>query len=348
MRREDRKRHQEEQLRKTCPPRPFPPPLFFFFFSFPSSTPRSWPQPKRTFEGCCERSRDRTNRSTSDTSACSLLANTAFSSFSSSSSFTRARLPARRKERVLSSMASAEGLAIDGAPKRDHPGSHVTDRDCRLRPGHLRQRCPPLPRRRSLLFPWGRRTLRGPPPPRLLCCPSSVPVGRRKVHAPNHGCDEGLRTAQLRRSSARAAATSGAVAPSSASRSQWNHGRDQHKSHPLGFETSRSHKQGNACLGRLWWLWWLWSGPCVHGKYLSMNHDDATNSGGRTPGSKLLAGVTATPFPALCLCTGPYQHTLSKLHESCSTAQQEHRPPGAYCNCEISMVRQTGKSDFWI
>ena len=27
----------------------------------------------------------------------------------------------------------------------------------------------------------------------------------------------------------------------------------------------------------------------VHGKSLSMNHDDATNSGGRTPGSKLPA-----------------------------------------------------------
>ena len=26
------------------------------------------------------------------------------------------------------------------------------------------------------------------------------------------------------------------------------HGRGQHKSHPLGFETSRSHKQGNACV----------------------------------------------------------------------------------------------------
>ena len=54
-----------------------------------------------------------------------------------------------------------------------------------------------------------------------------------------------------RRSSAHAATWSGAVAPSSVSL-QRNQGRDQHKSHPLGFETSRSHKQGkgNACLSQ--------------------------------------------------------------------------------------------------
>ena len=51
------------------------------------------------------------------------------------------------------------------------------------------------------------------------------------------------------RSSARVEETSGAGAPSSAVRSQ-NHGRDQHKSHPLGYESSRSHKQGNACLSQ--------------------------------------------------------------------------------------------------
>ena len=45
-------------------------------------------------------------------------------------------------------------LAIDGAPKRGTPAAHVTDRDCRLRPSHLRQRCRPLSRRRSHLFRW--------------------------------------------------------------------------------------------------------------------------------------------------------------------------------------------------
>ena len=35
-----------------------------------------------------------------------------------------------------------------------HRGSHVTDRDCRLRPGHLRKRRRPRPRERSLLCPW--------------------------------------------------------------------------------------------------------------------------------------------------------------------------------------------------
>ena len=39
--------------------------------------------------------------------------------------------------------------------ERGSPGSHVADRDCRLRPGNLRQRCRPHPRWRLLLSPWG-------------------------------------------------------------------------------------------------------------------------------------------------------------------------------------------------
>ena len=48
--------------------------------------------------------------------------------------------------------------------------------------------------------------------------------------------------------------------------------------------------------------------------------------GGRTPGSKLPASPPPLLRPdgggqtlALCLCKGPYQHILSKLHETCST-----------------------------
>ena len=37
---------------------------------------------------------------------------------------------------------------------------------------------------------------------------------------------------------------------------------------------------------------------CVHGKSLSINHDIATNSGGRTPGSQT-PGVPATPEPSM-------------------------------------------------
>ena len=98
------------------------------------------------------------------------------------------------------------------------------------------------------------RCAAGPCPPRLaarapspLSWLSSVPVGRRTSHAPHHGCDEGEQPAPCVRSSARVEETSGAGAPSSAVRSQ-KQGRVQHKSHPLGFESSRSHKQGNACL----------------------------------------------------------------------------------------------------
>ena len=39
--------------------------------------------------------------------------------------------------------------------------------------------------------------------------------------------------------------------------------------------------------------WWWWCGQCVRGKSLSINHDYATNSGGRTSGS-LTPGVPAT------------------------------------------------------
>ena len=52
---------------------------------------------------------------------------------------------------------------------------------------------------------------------------SSVPVGRSTSHAPHHGCDEGRQPAPLRRSAARAHASSAAVAPSSASRKTSRH-----------------------------------------------------------------------------------------------------------------------------
>ena len=87
------------------------------------------------------------------------------------------------------------------------------------------------------------------PPPPLSSLPS-VPVGLRASQAPHHGCDAGPRRAPMRQSAARVEATSAAVAAASASQSQRNHGRVQHKSHPLGFETSRLHKQGNACLSQ--------------------------------------------------------------------------------------------------
>ena len=55
----------------------------------------------------------------------------------------------------------------------------------------------------------------------------------------------------MRRSAVRVEATSAAVGAASTSQSQRNHGRVQHKSHPLGFVTSMSHKQGNACLSQM-------------------------------------------------------------------------------------------------
>ena len=39
--------------------------------------------------------------------------------------------------------------------ERGSHGSHVTDRDCRLRPGNLKQKCRPHPRWRLLLSPCG-------------------------------------------------------------------------------------------------------------------------------------------------------------------------------------------------
>ena len=54
-------------------------------------------------------------------------------------------------------------------------------------------------------------------------------------------------------------------------------------------------------------VWWC--GPCVHGESLSMNHDHATNSGGRIPGSKLPASPPplhrpdggCQPWPCTCV-----------------------------------------------
>ena len=64
------------------------------------------------------------------------------------------------------------------ARQRRHSGSHVTDRDCTL---------PAAP------APSGRRAAA----PNWL---SSVPVGRSSLHAPHHGCDEGLQPVPVCRS----------------------------------------------------------------------------------------------------------------------------------------------------
>ena len=63
-------------------------------------------------------------------------------------------------------------------------------------------------------------------------------------------CGADTRQGPSRRSSVHTVSKHGGVAPSSASRSQRNNGRGQHKSHPLRLETSRSHRQGNACLSQ--------------------------------------------------------------------------------------------------
>ena len=81
-----------------------------------------------------------------------------------------------------------------------------------------------------------------------LPCPASVPVGLRSTRAMHLEEQSGawLRTGPSGSPTSRGARKSAAGAPSSAVRSQ-NQGRDQHKRHPLGYESSRSHKQGNAC-----------------------------------------------------------------------------------------------------
>ena len=102
---------------------------------------------------------------------------------------------------------------------------------------------------------------------------SSVPVGRSSSHAPHHGCDEGLQPVPLRRSAARAEASSAAVAPSSAS--QRRPLRHQHSScrqltSVTGLRRGKETPETNAVQGkralravtleserRLWWLWFL-------------------------------------------------------------------------------------------
>ena len=81
--------------------------------------------------------------------------------------------------------------------------------------------------------------------------------------------------------------------------------------------SSRLNQQvtSGVCVGEEWeWEWggvvvvvgggWWWCGQCVHGKSLSINHDDATDSGGRTPGSQT-PGVPATPEPSMTKNSSP-------------------------------------------
>ena len=75
----------------------------------------------------------------------------------------------------------------------------------------------------------------------------------------------------------------------------------------------------------------------------------ATNSGGRTPGSKLPASPSPLLRPdgegqtvALCLCTGPYQLKMSKLHETYLTRTTGTSTIRRVLQLRISMVCQTG------
>ena len=97
---------------------------------------------------------------------------------------------------------------------------------------------------------------------------------------PHHGCDEGLRTAQRRRSSARVAATSGAVTPAAG----WRYQCEQHCCHPLGFDISRSHTkrkrvfESNACVVCV-----VCSGVCVaHQHTFEHTQTYDTNTGHKT------------------------------------------------------------------
>ena len=74
----------------------------------------------------------------------------------------------------------------------------------------------------------------------------------------------------------------------------------------------------------VWCLWWLWCGRCACMTCLSMPHSShamnwvAGHLGVRAR-RPLLRPDGGGQTLALCLCTGPYQITLSMLHETCST-----------------------------
>ena len=107
------------------------------FSSFPSSTPRSWPrEPRSAFPGTHEPLHLNHQPLLLAGQDCHQLL-----------LFLLVLHP-----RKVASQKEGEGAFIDGlgtghlwSTQERHPGSHVTDRDCRLRPGHLRQRCRPLP-----------------------------------------------------------------------------------------------------------------------------------------------------------------------------------------------------------
>ena len=71
-----------------------------------------------------------------------------------------------------------------------------------------------------------------------------------------------------------------------------------------------------------------------HGESVLARADDATNSGGRTPGSKLPASPPPLPRPdgggqplAVYLCTRPKKPTHQPTNSICGAAQQGDRPP---------------------
>ena len=165
-------------------------------------------------ESCPRRSARPRNSPTSLISCCSLLATFA-SSFSTSFA---SKACERRKETEVSS------LGRPTCPAARQPQTEV----------------PAAPPVEAASVPVGRRPAREPPPP---CPPASLPLLPR----PDQHCGDGQRRGLRRRSTVRGATTNAGVALAASWRHHW---RVQHKSHPLGFETSRSHKQGNACLSQ--------------------------------------------------------------------------------------------------
>ena len=168
------------------------------------------------------RSPSRRSRSTSSTIRVSDLAN--LSSHSLRCSTCLAASPrALREEELDGGVVEPVVRRHRRQDERRSPGSHVTDRDCRLRPRPPQTEVRAAPPEEVASVPQGRRSTRGPPPPSHLR--SSVPVG-----APPRSA------AQATHSSERC----GGDAPFSV-----HHESPQKKRATLSTDS-------------WWWWWWLW------------------------------------------------------------------------------------------
>ena len=173
---------------------------------------------------CCrERSKDRKNRSTSDTSTRSFVAISLFLL-------------------LLHPRKALEGVATDGQPRNRlwlPPAARPPQTEA-----------PAAPPEEVASVPVGRRTLRGPPPPPLPWpWQSCVPLGR---------CGGSLLPGPWRRSSVHTASFCTVAPLPSPPCGPHNVFAIELRPHEVSVKSNTRQSVQQTCLSLVWWLWWLW------------------------------------------------------------------------------------------